>query len=70
MLNEEYFTLEELAKLFKTSQDFWRKNIRLGNIRAKKLGRLIRITKSDVEEFIQEYSNEHTELKSKFKIEE
>ena len=53
MTEEEYYTPEELSKIFKVKKRtiyFW---VRTGKLKAVKLGSLLRIPQSALDEFLQ-----------------
>ena len=54
---EEYFTPKELAKMWKMSISFIRKEIREGRLKFKPCGRCVRIPKEYVIEYIENYMN-------------
>ena len=45
---EKHYSVNELAALFGTSADFWRKLVSRGDVKAVRLGRCIRIPESEV----------------------
>ena len=48
MMLEQFYSIQNLADIFQTSTDFWRKRITTGEIKAIKLGRIIRIPEKEV----------------------
>ncbi len=63
METNEYFTPEEIAKMFKVKKNTVYIWIRKGKLRAVKLGSLLRVPKSALEEFIEEPGKEKGEEK-------
>ena len=57
MDDEVYYTLRELAEKYKTSVDFWRKNIKRNKISKTKVGSLVRIKESEVEKIVRDIPN-------------
>ena len=49
---EQHYSIKDLAVLFDTSPDFWRKRVSNGDIKAIKLGRIIRIPEEEVQKFL------------------
>jgi len=45
---DQYYSLRTLAETFQTSTDFWRKRVASGEIKAVRLGRIIRIPEEEV----------------------
>ncbi len=52
MENEEYYSINTLAKRYDMSKDFWRKRISSGEVKAVKLGRSVRIPKEEVDKIV------------------
>ena len=50
---QRHYSIATLAKLFDLSADFWRKKIRMGEVKAVRLGGAIRISESEVRRIIQ-----------------
>lgn len=48
-LNEEFYTIDELAKILKVEHRTIRRAIKRGDIKAMKVGRQYRIKKSDIQ---------------------
>ena len=57
MDDEVYYSLRELAEKYKTSVDFWRKNIKRNKISKTKVGSLVRIKESEVEKIVRDIPN-------------
>lgn len=57
MDDEVYYSLKELAEKYKTSVDFWRKNIKRDKISKTKVGSLVRIKESEVEKIVRDIPN-------------
>ena len=49
---EQHYSIKDLAIIFRTSTDFWRKRISNGEIKAVKLGRIVRIPEEEVRKFL------------------
>lgn len=49
---EQHYSIRDLAALFHTSTDFWRKRVSNGDIKAIKLGRIVRIPEEEVRKFL------------------
>ena len=49
---ERHYSIATLAKLFDLSADFWRKKIRMGEVKAVRLGVAIRITESEIRKIV------------------
>lgn len=45
---EQHYSIKKLSILFQTSTDFWRKRVASGEIKAIKLGRIVRIPEGEV----------------------
>ncbi len=45
---ERHYSIKTLARIFDTSKDFWRKKVALGEIKAVKVGRSVRIPEKEV----------------------
>ena len=45
---ERYYSINSLARIFDNSEDFWRKKVALGEIKAVKVGRSVRIPEKEV----------------------
>ena len=45
---EQHYSIGDLSKIYRTSKDFWRKRVSNGEIKAIKLGRIIRIPEEEV----------------------
>lgn len=54
MEDEKFYTIKEVAELLKVSDGGVRKWLKTGKLKGIKLGRIWRISKSDLEEFINE----------------
>jgi len=54
MEDEKFYTIKEVAELLKVSDGGVRKWLKTGKLKGIKLGRIWRIKKSDLEEFINE----------------
>jgi len=54
MEDERFYTIKEVAELLKVSDGGVRKWLKTGKLKGIKLGRIWRIKKSDLEEFINE----------------
>jgi len=54
MEDEKFYTIKEVAELLKVSDGGVRKCLKTGKLKGIKLGRIWRIKKSDLEEFINE----------------
>ena len=48
MMLEQFYSIQNLADTFQTSTDFWRKRVANGEIKAVRLGRIIRIPEEEV----------------------
>ena len=53
---ERHYSIATLAKLFDMSCDFWRKRITSGEVRAVKVGRVVRISESEVRKIVKSVS--------------
>ena len=49
---EQHYSIRDLSVLFHTSPDFWRKRVSNGEIKAVKLGRIVRIPEEEVRKFL------------------
>jgi len=54
MADERFYTIKEVAELFKVSDGGVRKWLKTGKLKGIKLGRIWRIKKSDLDEFVNE----------------
>jgi len=54
MEDERFYTIKEVAELLKVSDGGVRKWLKTGKLKGIKLGRIWRIKKSDLEEYINE----------------
>lgn len=54
MEDERFYTIKEVAELLKVSDGAVRKWLKSGKLKGIKLGRIWRIKKSDLEEFLNE----------------
>jgi excisionase family DNA binding protein len=54
MEDERFYTIKEVAELLKVSDGGVRKWLKTGKLKGIKLGRIWRIKKSDLEEFLNE----------------
>jgi len=54
MEDERFYTIKEVAELLKVSDGGVRKWLKTGKLKGIKLGRIWRIKKSDLEEFVNE----------------
>mgnify|MGYP001014333966 CR=1 FL=1 len=54
MEDEKFYTIKEVAELLKVSDGGVRKWLKTGKLKGIKLGRIWRIKKSDLEEFLNE----------------
>lgn len=54
MIEKEYYTLEEIAELFKVSKHTVYSWVKKGKLKGTKIASLLRFTPSQVEEFIKE----------------
>ncbi len=54
MEDERFYTIKEVAELLKVSDGAVRKWLKSGKLKGIKLGRIWRIKKSDLEEFVNE----------------
>ena len=54
MEDEKFYTIKEVAELLKVSDGGVRKWLKTGKLKGIKLGRIWRIKKSDLEEFVNE----------------
>lgn len=50
---QRHYSIATLANLFDLSTDFWRKKIRMGEVKAVRLGGAIRISESEVRKIVQ-----------------
>jgi len=49
---ERYYSINSLARIFDNSKDFWRKKVALGEIKAVKVGRSVRIPQKEVDKIV------------------
>ena len=56
-ISEEYYTPKDLAKMWKMSMGFIRKEIKGGRLTPEKYGRSLRFTKEEVIAYIENYTN-------------
>jgi len=54
MEDEKFYTIKEVAELLKVSDGGVRKWLKTGKLKGIKLGRIWRIKKSDLDEFVNE----------------
>jgi len=54
MEDERFYTIKEVAELLKVSDGGVRKWLKTGKLKGSKLGRIWRIKKSDLDEFVNE----------------
>ncbi len=54
MEDEKFYTIKEVAELLKVSDGAVRKWLKSGKLKGIKLGRIWRIKKSDLDEFVNE----------------
>ena len=49
---QRHYSISSLANLFDLSTDFWRKKIRMGEVKAVRLGGAIRVSESEVRKIV------------------
>ena len=49
---QRHYSIATLSKLFDLSADFWRKKIRMGEVKAVRLGVAIRIPESEIRKIV------------------
>jgi len=50
----QYYSIKDLANIYRTSSDLWRKKIANGEIKAVRIGRIIRIPESEVNKVVKD----------------